>query len=109
MVHLGRAARGSGEGVRPFREVAPIVADGTGPLPYPALNGAFDALYPKGIRAYYDAIAPYSEPGGYINFMQDDDYGKIRDNTAKTSINWFEVKRKYDPGNLFHVNQNIKP
>ena len=22
----------------------------------------------------------YSEPGGYINFMQDDDYGKIVDN-----------------------------
>ena len=39
--------------LKPFRDVAPIVADGTGPLPYPALNGAFDALYPKGLRAYW--------------------------------------------------------
>ena len=39
--------------LQPFRDVAPIVADGTGPLPYPALNGAFDALYPKGLRAYW--------------------------------------------------------
>ena len=36
--------------LKPFREVAPIVADGTGVLPYPALNGAFDALYPKGLK-----------------------------------------------------------
>ena len=27
------------------------------------------------LRDYNEALAPYSEPGGYINFMQDDDYG----------------------------------
>jgi FAD/FMN-containing dehydrogenase len=176
--------------LKPFRDVAPIVADGAGPLPYPALNGAFDALYPKGIRAYwkgafvrdlpqaaidihvehgsrvpevsatmhlypingachrvgntdtafayreatygmvflaawndptkdaeriqwvrdyYGALAPYSEPGGYINFMQDDDYGKIRDNYRENYDRLVHVKRTYDPNNLFHINQNIKP
>jgi FAD/FMN-containing dehydrogenase len=174
----------------PFREVAPIVADGTGPLPYPALNGAFDALYPKGLRAYwkgsfvkelsdaaiavhlehgsqvpevtctmhlypingachrvgandtafayrdatygmvllagwtdpandearitwlrdyYQALAPYSEPGGYINFMQDDDYGRIKDNYRENYDRLVRLKRTYDPDNLFHVNQNITP
>jgi hypothetical protein len=39
--------------LQPFWDVAPIVANGTRPLPYPALNSAFDALYPKGIRAYW--------------------------------------------------------
>ena len=34
----------------------------------------------KWLRDYYEALSPYSEPGGYINFMQDDDYGRIRDN-----------------------------
>src|ERR1700730_1521908 len=32
--------------LQPFWDVAPIVANGTGPLPYPALNAAFDGLYP---------------------------------------------------------------
>jgi hypothetical protein len=32
------------------------------------------------VRDYYQALTPYSEPGGYINFMQDDDYDKIQDN-----------------------------
>ncbi len=107
--------------LKPFMEVAPIVANGTGPLPYPALNGAFDGLYPKGIRAYwkgeriqwvrdyYEAMAPYSEPGGYINFMQDDDYGKIQVNYRQNYDQLVQVKRKYDPGNLFHINQNITP
>jgi len=176
--------------LKPFRDVAPIVADGSGPLPYPALNGAFDALYPKGLRAYwkgafvkelpdaaiaahvehgsqapevtctmhlypingavhrvgandtafayrdatygmvflagwndpgkdaerirwlrdyYQALSPYSEPGGYINFMQDDDYGRIRDNYAHNYDRLVRIKRAYDPENLFHLNQNVAP
>jgi hypothetical protein len=43
--------------------VAAIVADGSGPLPYPALNGAFDALYPKGLRAYCK--------GAFVNDLSD--------------------------------------
>ena len=60
----------------PSGDVAPIVADGSGPLPYPALNGAFDALYPKGLRAYWkgsfvkdlpeSAIAAHIEHGSKV-------------------------------------------
>ena len=49
--------------LKPFRDVAPIVADGSGPLPYPALNGAFDALYPKGLRAYWKGAFVKDLPG----------------------------------------------
>ena len=62
--------------LKPFRDVAPIVADGSGPLPYPALNGAFDVLYPKGLRAYWKgafvkdlsdaAIAAHVEHGSNV-------------------------------------------
>ena len=62
--------------LQPFRDVAPIVADGTAQLPYPALNGAFDALYPKGLRAYWKgsfvkelpdaAIAAHVEHGSQV-------------------------------------------
>jgi FAD/FMN-containing dehydrogenase len=63
----------------------------------------------KWVRDYSDAIAPYSEKGGYINFMADDDQGRVRDNYGANYERLLSIKRKYDPGNLFHLNQNIKP
>ena len=176
--------------VQPFRDVAPIVAAHVGPMPYPALNSAFDALVPPGlqhywkanfnteltdaaieahlvhgpklpavnstvhiypingashrvaadgtafayrdanfatviagmwpdpaendantqwVRDYYQATAPHSESGGYINFMADDDQERIRANYKGNYDRLVDAKRKYDPGNLFHYNQNIKP
>jgi FAD/FMN-containing dehydrogenase len=182
------------EGERQFRrfhEVAPVVAEMVGPMPYPTLNSAFDALYPAGelqhywkanfvseltdaavaahvehgskvpavtstmhlypingachrvppdatafayrdatfatviagmwpdvadndaniewVRDYYDATAPHSEEGGYINFMSGDDQGRIQANYKDNYVRLVDVKRKYDPDNLFHVNQNIRP
>src|SRR6478672_2729821 len=52
--------------LKPFRDVAPIVADGSGPLPYPALNGAFDALFPKGLRAYWKGSFVKDRPDAAI-------------------------------------------
>jgi FAD/FMN-containing dehydrogenase len=176
--------------MKPFRDLAPVVAEMVGPMPYPALNGAFDPIFPKGIRSYwkgnfvteltdaaidahlnygpkvpevsatmhlypingachdvgaddtafayrnanfaevivaawqdptkdaeriqwvrdyYHATAPHSEPGGYINFMADDDQGRIQDNYRGHYQRLVDVKRTYDPDNLFHTNQNIKP
>jgi FAD/FMN-containing dehydrogenase len=179
------------EAFKPFHDVAHVVAEMVGPAPYPALNSAFDALYPPGqlqhywkasfvkeltdeaiaahlrhgpdvpvvnstmhiypingavhrvasdatafayrdanfatviagmwpdptqndanikwVRDYYDATAPHSEEGGYINFMSDDDQGRIKANYKGNYERLVDVKRKYDPDNLFHVNQNIKP
>jgi len=47
--------------------------------------------------------------GGYINFMDGDDNGRIRANYGGNYDRLVEVKRKYDPDNLFRVNQNIVP
>ena len=63
----------------------------------------------KWVRDYYDATAPESEEGGYINFMSGDDQDRIKANYKGNYARLVEVKRKYDPDNLFHVNQNIKP
>jgi FAD/FMN-containing dehydrogenase len=41
--------------------------------------------------------------------MQDDDYHKIRDNYRQNYDRLVQVKRTYDPHNLFHINQNITP
>jgi hypothetical protein len=173
--------------MKPFRDLAPVVAEMVGPMPYPALNAAFDALFPKGIRSYwkgsfvtdlsdaaidahqihgpqvpevsatmhlypingachrveadetafahrdatfatvivaawqdpsvdaeriawvrdyYRATAPHSEPGGYVNFMADDDQCRVPDNYRTNYRRLVEVKRTYD---LFHRNHNIDP
>jgi FAD/FMN-containing dehydrogenase len=176
--------------LKPFHDVAPVFAEMVGPMPYPALNSAFDGLYPpdlqhywkatfvkeltddaiaahvehgskvpamtstmhiypingavhkvasddtafayrdanfatviagmwpdpaqnkaniKWVRDYYDATAPLSEEGGYINFMAEDDQGRIKANYKGNYNRLVQAKKKYDPDNLFHVNQNIKP
>ncbi len=55
------------------------------------------------------ALHPYSAGGGYVNMMMDEgaDYvqAAYRDNYARLA----QIKARYDPGNLFRVNQNIKP
>jgi FAD/FMN-containing dehydrogenase len=172
------------------RAVATPVAEMVGPMPYPALNSAFDALVPPGlqhywkanfvgeltdeaidahlvhgpklpvvnstvhiypingavhrahsddtafayrdanfatviagmwpdpaendqnigwVRDYYDATAPLSEEGGYVNFMADDDQGRVRSNYKGNYDRLAGLKRQYDPGNLFRFNQNIEP
>lgn len=178
------------EAIKPLRDLAPIVAEHVGPMPYPALNSAFDALVPPGmqhywkanfvreltdeaieahlvhgpkvptvnstvhiypingachrvgkdetafghrdasfaaviagmwpdpadnekniqwVRDYYEATAPHSEEGGYINFAADDDQDRAPANFGASYDRLLEVKRKYDPDNVFHMNQNIKP
>jgi len=176
--------------LQPLRDIAPIVAEHVGPMPYPALNSAFDALVPPGlqhywkanfnaeltdaaieghlehaprlpavnstvhiypingachdvasdatafsyrdstfatviagmwpdpadndanidwVRDYYAATAPHSERGGYVNFMAEDDQGRVQENYRGNYERLVEVKRAYDPDNVFHLNQNIAP
>jgi FAD/FMN-containing dehydrogenase len=176
--------------LKTLRDVAPVVAEHVGAMPYPMLNAAFDALIPPGlqhywkanfvteltdeiidahlahgpevpyvsstmhiypingachrvapdatafthreanfatviagmwadpaqndanikwVRDYYDATAPHSQEGGYINFMAADDQDRIRVNYGANYDRLVGVKRSYDPGNLFHLNQNIAP
>ena len=60
-------------------------------------------------RDYWMALHPYSAGGAYINFMMDESADRVpaayRDNYARLA----QIKATYDPGNLFHVNQNITP
>ena len=74
-----------------------------GMWPDPATNEAST----KWVRDYYSAIAPFSEKGGYINFMAGDDAGKVRANYGKNYDRLLKVKTKFDPGNAFRFNQNI--
>lgn len=173
-----------------IRDVAPVMAEHVGPMPYPALNSAFDGLVPAGlqhywkanfvreltdeaidahvehgpkvpavnstmhlypingaaqrfgpddaafghrdatfspviagmwpdpadneaniawVRDYHAATAPHSEAGGYVNFAGSDDQDRVRANYGANYDRLVSVKRQYDPDNLFHHNQNIRP
>jgi FAD/FMN-containing dehydrogenase len=176
--------------IKRIKDVAPVVAEHVGPMPYPALNSAFDGLVPAGlqhywkanfvreltddaidahlehgprvpavnstvhiypingaaqrvgpdeaafghrdatfapviagmwpdpaqneantawVKDYYEATAPHSEEGGYVNFAASDDQDRVRANYGANYERLLEVKRHYDPDNLFRNNQNIKP
>lgn len=175
---------------KPFFDVAPVAGSYVGPMPYPALNVAFDPLLPPGqsnywkssfmktitdgfissckkfgqhvptpgsgmhcypidgaanrvgtdetafpyrnvryspivlgfwddpqknadniawVRSYWGSFQGDCEPGGYINFMDADDSGRLENNYRGIYRKLASVKKKYDPKNIFHVNQNIKP
>jgi FAD/FMN-containing dehydrogenase len=59
--------------------------------------------------AYWEALHPYSLGGAYVNFMMDEGIDRIRATYRDSYDRLVEVKKRYDPANLFHVNQNIKP
>lgn len=174
-----------------LHDIAEVKAEHVGPMPYPALNSAFDALVPAGlqhywkadfvteltddaiaahvehgrrtpvvnstmhlysingaahrvgpddtafshrdkkfaaviagmwpdpadneantkwVKDYYAAIHPFSgTEGGYINFMAGDDDGRVPANYGTSYERLTRVKATYDPGNLFHLNQNVLP
>jgi FAD/FMN-containing dehydrogenase len=63
-------------------------------------------------RDYWSAIHPYSAGGAYINMMMDaEDEGgdRVKASYGANYDRLMTVKTKYDPENLFRVNQNIKP
>ena len=178
------------EAMKPIRKAGPVAAEAIHPMPFPALNSAFDPLLPPGlqhywktafapeitdgaigahlahgpkvpvvnstvhiypingacnrvapdatafayrdarfatviagmwpdpadnakntrwVKDYYAALAPHSSPGGYVNFMAEDDQGRVRESYKGNYERLVSIKKKYDPENLFHINQNIKP
>jgi hypothetical protein len=61
-------------------------------------------------RAYWDALHPYSAGGAYVNMMMDDEgQDRVKASYRHNYERLAQIKRKYDPDNFFHVNQNIKP
>jgi FAD/FMN-containing dehydrogenase len=180
----------AGEALAPARALPGLALDGVAEMPLPALQGAFDALYPHGdqwywradfvreipdeaverhaefgeklptwkstmhlypingavhrvgtgdtawayrdsnwaqvmvgvdpdpanadvIRQwtvdYWDALHPYSAGGAYVNFMMDEGQERVQATYGPNYDRLARIKAAYDPDNLFHVNQNIRP
>lgn len=178
------------EVTKPLRQFGPPLLDGLGPMPFPALQSAFDALVPPGlqhywkadffaelsdeviaghiqygpdiptfnsamhiyptdgaasrvgknetafsyrdaryntviaamypdpadtpknvawVREYWEELHPHSAGGAYVNFLMDEGEDRIAASYRDNYDRLVAIKTKYDPSNLFHMNQNIKP
>jgi FAD/FMN-containing dehydrogenase len=59
-------------------------------------------------RSFFEAMRPYST-GVYVNFMPEDDAGRLSEAYGPNLAQLAEVKAIYDPGNFFRRNQNVAP
>ena len=79
-----------------------IVGVDTDPAKAPALK--------QWAKDYWAAVHPYDLDGAYPNFMMDDEgEGRLRATYGDNYPRLVALKRKFDPNNLFRVNQNVRP
>ena len=68
-----------------------------------------DAERMASARAFGDAMAPFAS-GVYVNVLADNDVAGVRRAYGDAKLRRLsELKRRWDPDNVFHLNQNIAP
>ena len=60
-------------------------------------------------RDFFKASAPFASGGVYVNFLTADEGDRVKAAYGSNYERLAQIKRKYDPENLFSTNQNIKP
>ena len=59
------------------------------------------------VRSYWSALHPHSAGGAYLNFLMDEGQDRIRATYRDNYPRLLALKQRYDPGNVFRMNQNI--
>jgi len=72
-------------------------------------NAQEDARGIRWARTFFDATAPFANGGVYVNFMTDDETSRVKNAYGANYDRLAQIKRAYDPQNLFRSNQNIAP
>jgi hypothetical protein len=70
---------------------------------------ANSATITRWAKDYYEALHPFGAGGAYVNFMMDEGEDRVRATYRGNYDRLSSIKAKYDPGNFFNVNQNIRP
>jgi hypothetical protein len=60
-------------------------------------------------KEYWNALHPHTCGGAYVNFMMEEGQERVQATYRDNYKRLVAIKNKYDPTNLFRVNQNIKP
>jgi FAD/FMN-containing dehydrogenase len=68
---------------------------------------ADDAAAIQWARALFEALAPHALGSVYVNFMPADEAERVRSAFGPNYARLAEAKRRYDPENLFRLNQNV--
>ena len=72
-------------------------------------DAADDARCMAWARDFFKASAPFASGGVYVNFLTDDEGDRVKAAYGQNYERLAQVKRRYDPDNLFSTNQNIRP
>jgi FAD/FMN-containing dehydrogenase len=70
---------------------------------------AQDAASIAWARQLFEATTPFASGSVYVNFMPEDENDRVEKAYGANHRRLAEIKRRYDPDNLFRVNQNIRP
>lgn len=60
-------------------------------------------------RAFFAETAPFASGSVYVNFLGEDEAGRLEAAYGANHARLARLKARYDPENLFRVNQNIRP
>ena len=60
-------------------------------------------------REFFQKSAPFASSGAYVNFMTAEEGDRIAAAYGRNYDRLAQIKKRYDPENVFHMNQNIKP
>ncbi len=60
-------------------------------------------------RDFFAASKPYASGGAYVNFMTEEEGPRVESAYGRNYKRLHEIKRRYDPKNVLHFNQNIVP
>ena len=66
-------------------------------------------LISRWAQTYWEELHPVTAGGSYVNFLMDEGSDRVRASYRGNYERLRQIKRRYDPTNLFHVNQNIQP
>jgi FAD/FMN-containing dehydrogenase len=60
-------------------------------------------------RDLFRAATPFATGGGYVNFLTEEEGDRVGAVYGSNYERLVELKNRYDPTNLFRMNQNIRP
>jgi FAD/FMN-containing dehydrogenase len=72
-------------------------------------NPANKEIIVEWAQEYWETIHPHSAGGAYTNMMMEEGRDRVKASYRDNYERLVEIKRDYDPTNLFRANQNIKP
>ena len=61
------------------------------------------------VRDYDNALRPFARGGGYVNFSSGDEQGRVPETYGGNHVRLAQLKHRYDPENIFRLNQNVVP